>query len=201
MFKGGYTVIVKQLMNTRSGLANLMLNGLLDFQFTGCAGYKLGGKRRLIIVAALVALGGLMSVAEAALAQADLRVRVNRNLNFGKMVNLSGGEARIDAQSGTRTLTSGLVALNGNYRRARLTITGRPGSVYSISIPDRVVRSTAAEGEGKVTFKRFELSGPQSGVIGRRRRVNFFIGGTLDVEPSGASGRYLVSVPIFVEYQ
>ena len=59
MFKGGYTVIVKQLMNTRSGLSNLMLNGRLDFQFTGCAGYKLGGKRRLIIVAALVAQVGV----------------------------------------------------------------------------------------------------------------------------------------------
>ena len=130
-----------------------------------------------------------------------IRVTTPKDLRFGRLVNMGGGRARIDAQSGERVLRGGLSALGRGYGRARIVVRGERGRVYTITIPRRATLTSRESGAEGVIVRRFELDRPPSGVIGRNGKVTINVGATLVVGPSQPTGRYNVSVPVIVEYQ
>lgn len=152
-------------------------------------------------VMVLVALGLTFVPDLHAQQRKDIRVTTPKDLRFGRLVNMGGGEARIDARSGNRVLKGGLSALGKGFGRARIVVRGERGRVYTVTIPRRALLRSGEPGAEGVIVKRFELDQSPSGVIGKNGKVTINVGATLVVGSSQSTGNYNVSVPVIVEYQ
>ncbi len=167
---------------------------------------------------AALAATALTSAAHAATAPATGKARIRgaltitnaTPLDFGTMIRgTTAGRVVINAQTGARTSTGGVVLAGGTFTRATFTATGTPSAVTTFSIPSGTVTLTRASGTETMNVNVLRLSingGGQVGVNGNRTipasgTMTFALGGRLNVAANQVPGIYNGTVNISVNYQ
>jgi hypothetical protein len=155
-----------------------------------------------------VALLGAMAVAaiastsaqaatETANAEVDIIAAVqltqNDPLDFGMIASgAAGGTVTLPAATGTRNC-GGLVCV-GTATRGRFTVNGTIGQNIAITLPSTVTLTSS--GNSMVV----SLS-PVPTIAMTTASQEFFIGGSLAVNPSQPAGAYTATYPVTAEYQ
>ena len=130
-----------------------------------------------------------------------LKIKVLKNLNFGiiKASRIPGTISVSASQPPVVTTTGGVYAVSGKRRKpTRLRIKGEPNALVYLNLQNRT-RLMTPEGDSLVLDLELNSAlrhlGP-SGVI-----KDVYIGGTLNVEPFPAAGKYKGDFFINVDYQ
>ena len=131
-------------------------------------------------------------------------------LDFGTMIRgTTAGRVIINARTGARTRTGGVVLLGAGFTRATFSATGTPNAVATFSVPSGTVVLTRASGTETMAVNTLRLSingGPQVGINGNRTipasgTMAFALGGRLNVGANQVAGVYNGTVNISVNYQ
>ena len=110
----------------------------------------------------------------------------------------SGGQIRIDPQSGSRQVDGGVVDLGGMALAGTATVHGAPGRSVRIDLPKTVRMSNVRGGNLLITNLRTNLSAaPRLDNFGN---LAFAFGGDLQVV-GDAVGDYRGRIPITVQYE
>ena len=130
--------------------------------------------------------------------QTPLTVEIEGALDFSR-VALSGtdGAIGVDARTGARLVSGGVIDLGGMGLRGAARVTGEPFAPVVISLPQRVtLRSTKGD-----TAEVIEISSdlPAQPMLDGQGTLRFSFGGRLLVKGAG-SGAYRGSIPISANY-
>ncbi len=125
------------------------------------------------------------------------------DLKFGIIVSGESlvGEATIDAETGTKTVSGGVFDFGGADSRAEFLFCGQPGFQFDITIfPPSASEIVRVGGGGSLGISNLTSSPALSGTFGRDCRATVVVGGTLDVPPMQLSGTYSGQFDVTVEY-
>jgi Domain of unknown function (DUF4402) len=174
--------------------------------------------RIILLLAVGTASTGLHSAAQAAsgagAGRAQLRQPVTllntRDLNFGTILRgTTAGRVVINARTGARTSTGGVVPVGTGFSSAAFNGTGSAGRVVTLSIGAPGITVNRVGGGGTMTVNTFRISSNGSGqqtlprnytmpVSGTR---SFAIGARLNVTANQPDGDYLGSFALTMNYQ
>ena len=145
-----------------------------------------------------VSFGQASAVSGAATASATIlnpiSVAKSADLNFGNIVNISGGTVELTT-AGTRNHSAGvsLPAFIGTVSVAKFSVTGEAGTAYTVSLPGTV---DLANGTNHMTVGTFTQSavtgtiGTLTGAAGTTTVQDILVGATLTVGAIQAPGVY-----------
>jgi hypothetical protein len=113
-------------------------------------------------------------------------IRVD-DLQFGTIVaGSSPGAVTIDAVSGARSSTGGVVAMAGSVQRGRFVGAGEPNQTVTLTLS---APPTLTSGSDQMTVSSLDLDGPTTRTIGPDLAFDVYVDGTLQV---GGSGSWLL---------
>jgi Domain of unknown function (DUF4402) len=129
----------------------------------------------------------------------ELRIEIRTQLNFSRAtVGKSGGQINIDPDSGNRQLAGSAVDLGGMALAGTAIVTGTPGKIVRIDMPDSVRMTNNRGGVLNIRNLRTNLSAlPRLDAFGK---LEFAFGGDL-VITGGAFGDYRGRIPITAQYE
>ncbi|MGE3799408.1 MAG: DUF4402 domain-containing protein [Candidatus Kapaibacterium sp.] len=169
---------------------------------------------RTLFFSAALAIAGMFALNTAAQAQssasasADAEAKIVSgislekvlDLNFGSIVrSAEGGMVTIDPNSGNISYSGVTQGQNSNYQAAQFETTGEADYLYSISLPSS---ATLNRNGGNETMTVTDFSYTEgAGTLDTQGAESFDVGGTLNVGPNQATGRYIGSFEVSVQYQ
>ena len=131
----------------------------------------------------------------------QLEIFIESNIDFGRVVLLGDGEARVmlDLATGQKMLIGDVDDLGGMPLTGRAVITGAPFEQILINLPSEVAMRDPTGGNARIRDFVTDLDGfPRLDESGR---LEFNFSGTLVIEAqTNASGNLRGRVPISVEY-
>ena len=129
-----------------------------------------------------------------------LDVQITADLNFSRLALLgaSGGEVDIDPASGQRRIAGQLTDLGGMSLQGEARVTGEPGRLVRINIPERISLSAPNGSTAEVT--RIDTDLPAQARLDRDGKLVFAFGGKLTVSGS-ANGQFRGRIAITAEYE
>lgn len=129
-----------------------------------------------------------------------LNIEIYADLNFARLAltDRDGGNAEVDASTGSKRTGGGVVNLGGMAVTGRGRVTGEPGREVRITLP-QTVPMTAADGAAA------ELTGFTTDLAGRptldgNGELTFSFGARLVLRGGGQGGNYRGRIPISVDY-
>ena len=131
-----------------------------------------------------------------------LSIRIESDVDFGRVVVLKNGGGRVlmDLGTGERTVLGDVDDLGGVPIMGRATVTGTPLEALRITLPRRVAMRDAMGGEAQIADFVTDL--PALPRLDASGQITFNFTGTLVITASmAASGKLRGRVPISVEYQ
>lgn len=174
---------------------------------------------RIILLLAVGTVGmGLHSTAEAAATggggRAQLRQPITllntRDLNFGTILRgTTAGRVVINARTGARTSTGGVVPVGTGFSSATFAGTGSAGRVVTLTIGAPSITVTRVGGGGTMTVNTFRISSngsaqqtlPRNYTMPASGTRNFAIGARLNVGANQPDGDYVGSFTLTMNYQ
>jgi Domain of unknown function (DUF4402) len=128
-----------------------------------------------------------------------LRIEIESALDFSRLTSVqSGGSVQIDAQTGARSVSGGLVALGGMPFRGTVRLSGAPRRAIRIDMPSRVMLSSSTGGIAEVYDIVTDL--PPAPMLGSDGALGFSFGGKLMVKGQ-ISGTFHGAIQITADYQ
>ena len=130
-----------------------------------------------------------------------LEIVIESDVDFGRVVLLGRGEARIllDLGSGQRTLIGDVDDLGGMPITGRAMITGAPFEQIVVDLPSEVAMRDPTGGNARIRDFVSDLEGFP--VLDANGQLTFNFSGTLIIEAeTNASGNLRGRIPISVEY-
>ncbi len=130
-----------------------------------------------------------------------LDITIESDIDFGRVVLLGNGEARImlDLETGQKRLIGDVDDLGGVPITGRAIITGAPFEPVVIDLPNEVAMRDPAGGNARI--RDFVTDLPGFPVLGANGQIEFRFSGTLVIDAeTHASGKLRGRVPISVEY-
>lgn len=123
------------------------------------------------------------------------------DLKFGSIVrSAEGGSVTINATKGDITYTGVTQGQSSSYQTAQFTATGEASYRYTISLPKEAkLDHEGGKGE-KMVVKSFTYS-EGAGSLSDKGTQTFNVGGTLEVGPNQATGRYVGTFDVAVQYE
>lgn len=130
-----------------------------------------------------------------------LTINIESDIDFGRVVLLGNGEARVlmDLTTGNKTVIGDVDDLGGMPVTGKATITGAPFEEVLIDLPSEVAMRDPNGGDARLRDFVTDLDGfPRLDVNGQ---LEFRFSGTLVIEAQGqSSGNLRGRVPITVQY-
>lgn len=130
-----------------------------------------------------------------------LEIIIESNIDFGRVVLIGDGEARVmlDLATGQKTVVGDVDDLGGMPITGRAVITGAPFEQIVIDLPGEVDMRDTAGGAARIRDFVTDLEGfPR---LDEGGRLEFRFAGTLVIEAeTNASGNLRGRIPISVEY-
>ncbi len=129
-----------------------------------------------------------------------LRIDIMADLNFSRLAlaNRGGGTVSVDAHSGHRRISGGLIDLGGSALKGSALVTGEPGENVRITLP-RQIEMNAPDGAVAVVTK-LETDLPPQAQLNSNGELRFAFGGKLNVTGS-STGRFRGRIAITAEYE
>jgi Domain of unknown function (DUF4402) len=128
-----------------------------------------------------------------------LKIEIESALDFSRLTSdRSGGSAQIDAQTGARSVSGGILALGGMPFRGTVRLTGAPRRAIRVDLPRRVSLSSSTGGVAEVYDIVTDL--PPAPMLGTDGTLGFSFGGRLAVKGQ-ISGTFHGSIQITADYQ
>lgn len=138
-------------------------------------------------------------------------VTQQQDLSFGKLIAGSGGTAVINPNGGARSVTGGVIAYgNSGFQPARFTITYAPLELLLLSsttitvTPDPATLSRSGGGSMSLSSYAAYPFGFGTTLLGRilglliGESVQYYVGGTLTVDPNETPGLYDTTITLTV---
>lgn len=150
--------------------------------------------------------GGLLALCLLALAPEvwakPIKVMQRQDLDFGTVASSvsTGGTVVINASTGAKSVTGGVVDLGGAHGRAEFRVTGDKNTAYTITLPTSITIN-AATGPGTATIDTFVSDPSSPAVLPNNGQQTVFVGATLTVGANQPPETYSGSFDIIVEYQ
>lgn len=130
--------------------------------------------------------------------QKPLTVEVEAALDFSRVAQTgTDGEVGVDARTGARRVTGGVINLGGMGVRGAARVMGEPFAPVLISLPRRVTLRSPKGDVAEVVEIMSDL--PASPTLDNMGMLRFSFGGRLIVKRAG-SGAYRGSIPISADY-
>jgi hypothetical protein len=132
--------------------------------------------------------------------ETPLNIEITANLDFSRLalLNRAGGEVEIDPQSGQRRISGGLTDLGGLSLNGEGRLTGEPGRVVRVHLPERITLS--APNGSTADLVKLDTDLPAQARLDRDGRLNFSFGGRLRVT-GNASGQFRGRIAITADYE
>lgn len=130
-----------------------------------------------------------------------LEISIESDIDFGRVVLLGNGEARVllDLETGQKTLIGDVDDLGGMPITGRAMITGAPFEQIVIDLPSEVAMRDPTGGNARIRDFVSDLSGFPT--LDANGQLVFNFSGTLVIDAeTNASGNLRGRVPISVEY-
>ncbi len=128
-----------------------------------------------------------------------INVRQLQAMEFGTFASDVSGGSIIISPGGARTVRGAISLLNrGSFGAAEFDISGHPGEMVTIFLPDRVTLN-GGKGSAQATVSHLTMA---SGAVtlDAQGHARIKIGGTLDIPGSAAAGNYSGNFNIDVRY-
>lgn len=156
--------------------------------------------KKYLLLLLFILTCALMSVAYSR--AADITISNTQALAFGKFVAGSGGSVTVNAASGARSASGGvLLVASGGGTVAQFNITGDPNAAYAVTLPaDDVVTITIAGGGSTMAVSSFVSSPAPTGTLDGGGAQILKVGATLTVGASQAVGNYSGTFSVIVVY-
>ena len=173
---------------------------------------------RTIFFPAALALAGILAFSTGASAQnrgsasasaeakivAGISIEKVLDLNFGTIVrSINGGSVTINPQNGQISYNGVTQGQNTTHQIAQFKTTGEADYLYTISLPQSAtldLQGGGQEGKQTMTVTNFTYTNG-AGKLDKKGTEEFKVGGTLNVNPNQATGRYTGSFEVSVQYQ
>jgi hypothetical protein len=129
-----------------------------------------------------------------------ISIDITTQLDFSRAAvsDKVGGNIRVDAQSGLRSVDGGLVDLGGFGLAGSAVVRGEPGRGVRIDMPPSIKMTSSTGGQIDISDLRTNLSpAPRLDSFGQ---LNFAFGGKLQVH-GNVSGTFRGRIPINAEYE
>jgi Domain of unknown function (DUF4402) len=142
-------------------------------------------------------LGG---AAEGETREVPISIDITTQLDFSRaaVADKNGGNIRVDAQSGSRSVDGGLIDLGGFGLAGTAVVRGEPGRGVRIDMPPSIKMTSSTGGQIDITDLRTNLSAaPRLDSYGQ---LNFTFGGNVQVH-GNVSGTFRGRIPITAEYE
>ncbi len=130
-----------------------------------------------------------------------LEISIESDIDFGRVVLLGNGEARVllDLETGQKTLIGDVDDLGGMPITGRAMITGAPFEQIVIDLPSEVAMRDPTGGNARIRDFVSDLAGFPT--LDANGQLTFNFSGTLVIDAeTNASGNLRGRVPISVEY-
>lgn len=143
-------------------------------------------------------------------AQTDINrgatITKNADLNFGDFIaGTSQSRFRMNPDNGAIVpLNGNALSLGGTRSAASFTVFGAPLETVRMTINQNQLDLTRVNGTEKMRVDQFRFdggNGTRNRTLGTSGSVTYKLGGRLTINPSQASGAYVGSFNISVEYQ
>lgn len=130
------------------------------------------------------------------------------DLDFGLIIPGAGGNVFINAQTGARTSSGGIILAGATFSRGRFVAAGTPNRVVTLSLnPSPAI--VISNGTANMTINQLRVSanggGPQplgpNHTLNNIGVINFDIGGRLIVGANQANGLYTGTFTLTMDYQ
>lgn len=124
-----------------------------------------------------------------------------RDMFFGDFATLgSRGKAVLQAKSGKRRVTGGLVVISNQFHTAELKLEGIPGRGYAVIFP-RQIRFSGGDAKGaKVFLTKIRAYSSSDGRLNEHGKGVVKFGGTLHVSGRVTDDQYRATIPVTVLY-
>lgn len=123
------------------------------------------------------------------------------DLDFATLaVGPTGGNATIDARSGTMTTAGGVLHVADTPVRAKWRVTTLLPTIVWIRLPSAPITLTRSGGSETMTASNFTQDGPAMRLILLPGSLEFHVGARLNVGANQAEGRYEGSFEIQVDH-
>lgn len=123
------------------------------------------------------------------------------DMDFGTILRgTTAGRVVINASTGARTVTGGVVMAGGTPRRATFTITGTPNRVVTIRLTPTSTTLTNGTG-GTMLVNAFTLNGSANRRLSAAGTIALGVGARLNVAANQADGNYTGTFTLTINYQ
>ncbi len=123
------------------------------------------------------------------------------DLDFGTILRgTTAGRVVINASTGARTVTGGVLVAGGTPRRATFTITGTPRRVVTIRLTPTSTTLTNGNG-GTMLVNAFTLNGSANRRLSATGTIALGVGARLNVAANQADGNYTGTFNLTINYQ
>ncbi len=129
-----------------------------------------------------------------------ISIDITTQLDFSRaaIASKDGGNIRVDAQSGTRSVDGGLIDLGGFGLAGTAIVRGEPGRGVRIDMPPSIKMTSSTGGQIDITNLRTNLSpAPRLDNFGQ---LSFTFGGNVQVR-GNVSGTFRGRIPITADYE
>lgn len=133
-------------------------------------------------------------------AERPLSIEVETGIDFSRVAVASagGGRVEVDAASGRRRVSGGLVDLGGMALSGSVRLSGEPGRGVRISLPERVMLTAPDGSVAELSDIVTDL--PPMPRLGPDGRLRFAFGGQLQIKGQ-VSGNFRGRIPIVADYE
>jgi len=140
------------------------------------------------------------SAASSGDADKPLNIEITANLDFSRLalLNRAGGEVELDPQSGQRRISGGITDLGGLSLHGEGRLTGEPGRVVRVHLPERITLS--APNGSTADLVKLDTDLPAQARLDHDGRLTFSFGGKLRVT-GNASGQFRGRIAITADYE
>ena len=135
------------------------------------------------------------------LSWAEISITNTVGLGFGKFATSSAGTVTI-APNGLRSTSGGVILVPSDFgTTAQFVVSGRSNQTFAISLPENdVVYLINGPNRMPVNSFRSSLHSEDTGTLSAGGTQTFFVGATLDVGSSQASGSYTGFFDVITNY-
>lgn len=143
---------------------------------------------------------GATSTKASSKAETPLNIEITANLDFSRLalLNRAGGEVELDPQSGQRRISGGITDLGGLSLHGEGRLTGEPGRVVRVHLPERITLS--APNGSTADLVKLDTDLPAQARLDHDGRLTFSFGGKLRVT-GNASGQFRGRIAITADYE
>lgn len=143
---------------------------------------------------------GASSTSASSQAETPLNIEITANLDFSRLalLNRAGGEVELDPQSGQRRISGGITDLGGLSLHGEGRLTGEPGRVVRVHLPERITLS--APNGSTADLVKLDTDLPAQAQLDSDGRLTFSFGGKLRVT-GNASGQFRGRIAITADYE